>query len=694
MKHSKFFLLASLGSIVALNGCVSVPDHTYSVKASSVAAGQGVDQMENPDVEAENVSTTPKVQELQSLGLNKFTAPAVNDMSTLFPDDELVVFAAEELPLKDFVHTLFNDLLKRSYVVAQEVTTIEDPVSLNIKEPISQRQAFRIAYELLISKGISLAQKEGVFYLAPSTGQSQGAFGIGNNSNDVPNVPGQVTQVVPIRYGNPNMDMTIQQFVPVRVSRDMQLNTMFITGTYPDVVKALDVIKMLDAPSNRGKYVSLLKLTYLGPEEFSKKAALLMESEGVDNIGINSALGKNLIFVPIEHLGALAVFSSNQSYVERVAFWASKIDVPGEGTQKRYFLYHPSYARAKDLGESIAALLGQSQSGNSSRDTSSAMGSSATESSTSSGASSAASAGGAGSGSSSGSLSVQSEQMSLTVDERSNTIIFYTQGAEYQALLPIIRRLDVMPKQVLLEATIAEVSLTDDFAKGVEFAVRNGKFNLSTSGALGVGGINGLNLGYVDGADTVLARLQEKNQLVNVLSNPYLVVRDGVVAQINVGNELPTISSTTSDPILSDKQTTNITYKQTGLEFSVLPTINGQGLVVMQIQQNISNAASGSLVAGATAIFKRTLETEVIAQSGQTVLLGGLISENDDSTDTKVPYLADIPLIGNLFKSKVKKKVKTELVLLITPRVIDAAEHWHYINSQMKQGFKHLQIKD
>jgi general secretion pathway protein D len=692
MKHSKFFLLASLGSIVALNGCVSVPDHTYSVKASSVAAGQGVDQMENPDVDAEKVSTTPKVQELQSLGLNKFTAPAVNDMSTLFPDDELVVFAAEELPLKDFVHTLFNDLLKRSYVVAQEVTTIEDPVSLNIKEPISQRQAFRIAYELLISKGISLAQKEGVFYLAPSTGQSQGAFGIGNNSNDVPNVPGQVTQVVPIRYGNPNMDLTIQQFVPVRVSRDMQLNTMFITGTYPDVVKALDVIKMLDAPSNRGKYVSLLKLTYLGPEEFSKKAALLMESEGVDNIGINSALGKNLIFVPIEHLGALAVFSSNQSYVDRVAFWASKIDVPGEGAQKRYFLYHPSYARAKDLGESIAALLGQSQSGNSSRDTSSAMGSSATESSTTSVTSSAASAAAPGSGS--GSLSVQSEQMSLTVDERSNTIIFYTQGVEYQALLPIIRRLDVMPKQVLLEATIAEVSLTDDFAKGVEFAVRNGKVNLSTSGALGVSGINGLNLGYVDGADTVLARLQEKNQLVNVLSNPYLVVRDGVVAQINVGNEIPTISATTSDPIVTDRQTTSIIYKQTGLEFSVLPTINGQGLVVMQIQQNISNAATGSLVDGATSIFKRTLETEVIAQSGQTVLLGGLISENDDTTDTKVPYLADIPLIGNLFKSKVKKKVKTELVLLITPRVIDAAEHWHYINSQMKQGFKHLQIKD
>ena len=692
MKHSKFFLLASLGSIVALNGCVSVPDHTYSVKASSVAAGQGVDQMENPDVDAEKVSTTPKVQELQSLGLNKFTAPAVNDMSTLFPDDELVVFAAEELPLKDFVHTLFNDLLKRSYVVAQEVTTIEDPVSLNIKEPISQRQAFRIAYELLISKGISLAQKEGVFYLAPSTGQSQGAFGIGNNSNDVPNVPGQVTQVVPIRYGNPNIDMTVQQFVPVRVSRDFQLNTLFITGTYPDVVKALDVVKMLDAPSNRGKYVSLLKLTYLGPEEFSKKVALLMESEGVDNIGINSALGKNLIFVPIEHLGALAVFSSNQSYVERVAFWASKIDVPGEGTQKRYFLYHPSYARAKDLGESIASLLGQSQSGNSSRDTSSAMGSIATESSTTSVASSAAS--GSGSGSGSGSLSVQSEQMSLTVDERSNTIIFYTQGVEYQALLPIIRRLDVMPKQVLLEATIAEVTLTDDFAKGVEFAFRSGKFNLSTSGAMGVGDINGINLGYVNGVDTVLARLQESNQLVNVLSNPYLVVRDGVTANINVGNEIPTVSSTTSDPLLSDKQTTNIDYKQTGLEFSVLPTINGQGLVVMQIQQNISNEAKGSLVAGATSIFKRTLGTEVIAQSGQTVLLGGLISENDDTTDTKVPFFADIPLIGNLFKSKVKKKVKTELVLLITPRVIDAAEHWHYINSQMKQGFKHLQIKD
>lgn len=690
MNQFKFSLIILLTSAV-LHGCVSTPENTYSVKASSVAAGEGVEQKENPDVETEPALSRKQPQEIKPLGLSKFSAPSIGDISTLFPDDELVVFAAEELPLKDFVHTLFNDLLKRSYVVAQEITAIEEPVTLNIKDPISQRQAFRIAYELLQKKGIALAEKDGVFYLSADSGQTQSTLAVGVNVADVPNVSGTLTQVVPLRYASPTIEGSIVQFVPVRVSRDSQLNYLFITGSYQDVLKALDLVKMLDTPSNRGKYVKVIRLTYLSPEEFSKKAVVLLEGDGIDGVGLNK--GTSAALVPIEHIGAVAVFSANQLYVERVAYWAEQIDVPGEGVQKRYFIYHPSYARAADLGESVAGLLGQSAAADRGRDTSSAIGSNTDTTGSANGSSSIGSSSSGGSGNS-GSFSVQNDRLSMTVDERSNTIIFYTQGSEYQALLPMIKRLDVMPKQVLLEATIAEVTLTDDFAMGVEFAFRNGKFGYGTSGSLGVSDIGGLNLGYINGVENVLARFEQSNQLVNVLSNPYLVVRDGVTANISVGSEIPTVSSTTSDPILSDKQTTNITYKQTGLEFSVLPTINGQGLVVMQIQQNISNEAEGSVVAGATAIFKRTINTEVIAQSGQTVLLGGLISENDDSGDTKVPFLGDLPVIGNLFKSKTQKKVKTELVLLITPRVIDATEQWLYINSQMKQGFKHLQIKD
>jgi len=691
MNKSKHALFAFCVMPLFIVGCATQTGPTYRVKASNVAAGETQALQSNDAPESEAAINRSRVMDVSALSLARNSAPVNRDPSMLFSDSEQVVFAAEQLPLKDFVNNLFSELLQKSYVVAKDVTVMEETVTLNIKEPVSKRQAYRMAVELLQKQGVAIAEKEGVFYLAQATGQGQSALGVGARSVDVPNVAGTVIQVVPLKFNNSTLESTITQFVPVRVTRDMQMNSLFITGNYPDVVRALELVRMMDVPANRGRYVRVLRLTYLGPDEFSKKLATLLESEGVDGIGVGSPVGRSTVLVPIEHIGAVAVFSNNETFVERAQYWAEQIDVPGEGVQKRYFIYHPAYARATDLGQSVASLLGQSNTaGNQSRDTSTALGNQ-TSSAEPMAQSANASSNNGGRGNS---VSVQNERISMTVDERSNTLIFYTEGSEYQALLPMIKRLDVMPKQVLLEATIAEVTLTDDFAMGVEFAFKNGKLSGGTLNSLGAGTIGGLNLGYVSGTDSILARFEQSNQLVNVLSNPYLVVRDGVAANINVGSEIPTVSSTTQDPILSDKQTTNISYKQTGLEFTVLPTINGQGLVVMQIKQNISNQAEGSVVDGAPAIFKRTLETEVLAQSGQTILLGGLISENDDSGNTSVPFLADLPLLGNLFKSQTKKKIKTELVLLITPRVIDAAEHWHYINGQLQQGFKHLQIAD
>lgn len=693
MITSKNITASVFASLVLLHGCATQPP-TYEVKASSIAAGDGVALPDN-SVEAEQTQLPkPRVESVQSMGLGAQRLARPADLSEQFSATEKVMFAADKLPLKDFVHNLFSDLLNRSYVLASEVTEITDPVTLNIKEPISQREAFRLAFDLLQKKGVSLAEKDGIFYLAPTGSQAQSTMGVGANPADVPNVAGTVTQVVPLIYSNASIESSIANFVPVRVSRDQQLNTLFITGVYSDVVKALDVVKLLDRPANRGRHIRLIRLTYLSPEEFSKKAQTLLESEGIENVGVGSAIGKSLVFVPVDNLGAVVVFSATESYIERVAYWAQQIDVAGEGIQKRYFIYHPSYARATDLGASIAALLGQGSQVDTSRDTQSAMNTADSSSASSSASSTSSRRGGRSQRTAAGPSSVQNENMSMTVDERSNTIVFYTTGAEYQTILPMVKRLDVMPKQVLLEATIAEVTLTDEFAMGLEFALRNGKLNMGTTGAFGVAGISGLNLGFVDGTDQILARIKQTSQLVNVLSNPSVVVRDGIEANISVGNEIPTVSSTTSDPLLSDKLTNTITYRQTGLEFNVRPTINGQGLVVMEISQNISNQSTGSVVDGAPAIFKRSLETEVIAQSGQTVLLGGLISENDDSGNSKVPVLGDIPLIGNLFKGKTQKKVKTELVLLITPRVIDASEQWLYINGQLQQGFKHLQIKN
>ena len=171
--------------------------------------------------------------------------------------------------------------------------------------------------------------------------------------------------------------------------------------------------------------------------------------------------------------------------------------------------------------------------------------------------------------------------------------------------------------------------LTDEFAMGVEFALENSDVSLGTTGGLGLPDGGGF-ISVVGNDGAVRAQLSASNRLVNILSNPSLVVRDGASASISVGNDIPTVGATFFDPIQSDTQITTVQYRKTGVKLTVTPTLNAQGLVVMEIDQEISNTVEGgSEVEGTPAIFERSLSTEVVARSGETILLGGLISENN-----------------------------------------------------------------
>jgi general secretion pathway protein D len=424
--------------------------------------------------------------------------------------------------------------------------------------------------------------------------------------------------------------------------------------------------------------------------------------------------------VPLEQLGAVVVFASTSNLLDRVEFWAKQVDKPGQGLTQRYFIYQPKYARASDLGESLAPLLGgvvPNAAGSLARDTRSALGNndpSAINKDTAMRRDSRQV------NAAPGVISIQGDGgLTLSIDSRSNSLIFYTTGPRYESLLPMIRRLDVPPKQIVLEATIAEVSLSGDFAQGVEFAFTrnqdvasgNNAFRMTAAaassaaaadqlngGTLGRLGLpsSGLALNYIMNAtDQVRLRLSASDSRVNIISNPILVVRDGVGATISVGSDIPTVGATASDPIQSNRVVTTVLYRKTGLELDITPTINAQGLVVMRIAQTISNTVPGSSdVQGAPVFFERSISTEVVAGSGQTVLLGGLISESGSNSSAGVPMLSRIPVLGSAFRSDQKKKDKTELVLLITPRILESGADWDSVRTGIGRALKYLDLSE
>lgn len=684
-----------LVTCIVLSGCAG-HDNQYHVPGSRLAASAPGEVLESAEPQVETSAEKKQgFEQLTSLQSNNPVLRSQQDAAALIKDNDKVSFAAEAMPTDQFVHAVLGDVLKLNYVLADGVVEAGKPVTLNLQQPVSSRALYLLTAQLLDEAGVTITVRDGTFFVHPKLAKQGGVtvLGIGRTPSDVPQVVGQVMQIVPIKYGmNISLERTLRDLVSAKITPDFEKNMLFITGERNEVLRALDLIQLLDMPANRGRNVGILRLIYMTAEEFIEQTSQLLISEGIPTD--NSANPKsNIVMVPLDQIGAVALFASEQFYIDRVNYWAKQLDKPSEGAEKQYFIFHPRFARASDLGASVAPLINPNLSGsgnrggNQSRDTASAFnngGSSGNQ--TSSGQN-------AERNNSPASITVQSEDITMTVDERSNTIIFFTTGIRYQKLLPMIRRLDVMPKQILLEATIAEVTLTDDLSMGLEFAIQDGKFGYSTKGAFGVEDFGGLSLSYLDAGKEILASLRAAKTNVNVLSNPTLVVRDGVSANINVGTDIPTVGNTTVNPG-TETQSTSVEYRKTGLTMSVTPTINGQGLIVLQIDQTISNTTPGGTVAGNPSIFVRGLQTEVLAQSGQTIMLGGLISEDTTKSTTKVPFFGDLPLLGPLFRGKKDNVRKTELVILITPQVIDQPEQWQQIQQKLRAGLQNLKLQD
>lgn len=637
------------------------------------------------------------------------------DWSGRFPANDQLVVAIEAMPLGDFINYSFSEALKASYVIAQGPPALDEPVTLNLEKPVSSRAFFKLVTELLDARGIGTTFREGVFYLAPIDGKAKGniPIGFGRRPQDVPEVPGKVMQMVPLRFGvNQSIERTILDLTDTQVKLDPQQSALFVTGERDAVLRALDVVSLLDQPSSRAREVGIVSLNYVGSKEIGDQLVTILENEGIP-AAVGRSEFKSVAIVPLEQLGALVVFAAGEDLLRRVEYWIAQIDRPNQGPEQRYFIFHPRYARAADLGASLAPLLGGATAtgGDLTRDTRSALGGNA----------SGSPANAAGTGATRGSdgrpyavtqdnvlrrdssirstapqaMAVSSEGLTLSVDPRSNTLVFYTTGQRYQALLPMVRRLDVPPKQVLLEATIAEVTLTGEFAYGVEFAFTSGEFSGGTQGNLGLPD-GGFALNWIDSVtDQVRLKLSATDSRVNVLSNPTLVVRDGVEATISVGNDVPTVGATATDPLQSDTQITQILYRKTGLDLRIRPNINAQGLVVMEITQSISNTVPGdSSVQGAPTFFDRSVTTEVVARSGQSILLAGLISDRETDSTSRVPGISKVPGIGWLFRSDSKAREKTELVVLITPRVIEDPREWNSIRIGLQGAMQNLHLPE
>ncbi|WP_024611181.1 secretin N-terminal domain-containing protein [Pseudoalteromonas sp. TB64] len=685
MNNAHFPSLCIITSLF-LVACTSTPEEQDTV--FKPAGSYLLDNDKNVTVEnAELIESAKKEQSESQAGRFNYVkafqvqqqrAQVTDDVIDQFSDTRELKIASDGLGLSDYLHQVLGEQLKVSYILSDEIKNDTQSVTLNIQQSLTERKLFILTEKLLDERGYTVRFNDNIFYIHKkdtNEGQKDVTYGYGNQLSDIPETSGEIVQMIPYEFGlQLSMSNTLRQMIGVKSTTDTDRNSINVFGKRNEVIKALELIQLLDRPAFVNRRIGVYESTYVNGKDLLDKLTELLKQEGI-KFGKGLDTSNAISAVNIEKQGKLVFFASSDALIERAVYWAKQIDKPIDSAEKQYFIYQPQYSRAIDMGESLESLIG----GGTSR----------------LGNSTSAAAENEDSSSRRGTLSASSEDLKMVIDERSNAVIFYTTSEKYQQLLPLVKRLDVLPKQVMLEVVIAEVSLTDEFKRGVEFSFSDGSYRTSTTGAFMDGGFGGLSY-FLNGPKGNLAiSLFESNSLVNILSRPSLVVRDGVNATITVGTDIPIISSTTIDPLdVSGRQTTNVEYRKTGVELGVTPTVNAQGVVLMEIKQKISNEVrNGSTLSGNPSVFERTIDTEVVAQNGQTIILGGLISENRTAQASSVPFFSSLPIIGNLFKADTRDGDKTELIVLVTPRVIESSSEWDDIKDKFENMFENLKIQ-
>jgi general secretion pathway protein D len=311
-------------------------------------------------------------------------------------------------------------------------------------------------------------------------------------------------------------------------------------------------------------------------------------------------------------------------------------------------------------------------------------------------------------GTSQGPLPVFRQEVRIVADEVTNSLVILATKRDYQLILDVVRKVDVVPRQVVLEVMIAEVALTKDLQFGIAYAFSSGALNGAiptgnpdtsiftnrgtgaTPGSTALGGLLGTATRTpANGAFAVITDRNNFNIFINalqaatrvkMLSAPHIIAADNREAHILVGQSVPILTSTSTflqSSGVAPTTANTVQYRDVGKILTVLPQVNSKGLVNLQVRQEVSAVIPGQASFGNTnspAFSTREAETTLVVQDGSTVIIGGIIDDAINSTRSGVPYLMDVPVLGRLFRSDDDRTERTELLITITPSVIHNRE--------------------
>lgn len=730
--------LLCLATAVALAGCATTPERFENDPALMQEALDGTGSQRPPLTEAAPPSSqanppaaAPRRQQIirgnqtfvRGPGAQQQTSAAQQPKSgAAQPADASgdIVFNFSNQPIEAVINSVMGDLLHENYSINQGV---KGEVSFSTSKPVNKQQALSILETLLSWTDNAMIKQGDRYVILPANQAVSGKL--------VPEMPvaqpssGLSARLFPLHYiSATEMQKLLKPFARDNAFLlvDPARNVLSLAGTPDELANYQDTIDTFDVDWLKGMSIGVYGLQRATVGELMPE---LQKMFGPDS---GMPLAGMVRFLPIERTNSVVAISSQPHYLSEVGDWIRTID-EGGGNEPQMYVYDVRNMKATDLAKYLRQIYGNGQI----KDDSAARVAPGLRTRSLSSLNGNGSAGGMGLGGNGSNASMQaglqqneedglseetdedtgniegsdSEMASpesgastrlddstrITAQKSSNQLLIRTRPAQWTEIESAIKRLDNAPMQVQIETRILEVNLSGELDLGVQWYLGRLAGNSASttvanaSGSQGALGGGGAGLGAADSLfySFVSSNLQfalhalETSGRTQVLSAPSLVVMNNQQAQIQVGDNIP-ISQTTVNTNTSDTTLSSVEYVQTGVILDVVPRINPGGLVYMDIQQQVSDADNSQAADnnGNPRISTRSVSTQVAVQSGQTVLLGGLIKQDNADTVSAVPYLGRVPGLRWLFGNTSKTKNRTELIVLITPRVVTS-------NSQARQ---------
>ena len=455
---------------------------------------------------------------------------------------------------------------------------------------------------------------------------------------------------------------------------------ILLGGSGQELASALQSIKLFDQNGLADAKIRWFELTQSPAQTVADDLKRILESAGVGGVSV----------VPLKRLNGLFVFARTPEALDQTARWVTKLDVPSKEKSVSIWTYKARNVAADDLAQSLGGLLGDHSAASSSSTPQPATSGTSNFGSASSGFGSGSSPspttssmGGrspsSGPASVTGSLngSQDTNTVRVSVDRNSNVLLISSSAADWVALQKMLEELDHAPAEILIEASIIEVTLTKDFKFGIDWTALggNGRFTAQnlTNGATSVAAnAPGFAVTYLDQDIKAALNTLDARTAVHVISAPKIIALDNRTATLQVGDQVPIITQSQQSTSASAAPLVNsVDYRNTGVIMSVTPRISGDDKISISVSQEVSSVSqTTSSGINSPTIQQRRFDSALLLNNGGTVALGGLISSSRTTARSGIPFLGSLPGVGAAFRGDTTNDQQTELIVLLSAKII------------------------